>query len=165
MTKTFETRKCGRKRRKARRDGWFESVDLAARPQCTVLRPNKARQFIHDLWQIRCNYHIKGSVWGRRQPASMALHYRGERTKGIAVRAEDSPRTRSSSKGKEKRRMGRVLICHRPPGPFRILDQRESYANPSRSTLIHQQPPEFEARCSMSSIDSNRQDLSLMGAV
>lgn len=48
-------------------EGHLESVDLAPGHNA-VLRPNKARQFIHDLWQIRCNYHIKGSVWGRRRP-------------------------------------------------------------------------------------------------
>lgn len=42
MTKAFNTRKYGRKLRKAQWDEGFESVDLAARPQCSVLRPNKA---------------------------------------------------------------------------------------------------------------------------
>lgn len=67
----------------------LESVDLADRgtAQCSVLRPNKGSpSFIHDLWQIRCNYHIKGSVWKKKKrkkkkkkPVSMALHYGGER--------------------------------------------------------------------------------------
>ena len=84
-TKTKKTR---RRSSMWRGDG-LESVDLADRgtAQCSVLRPNKGSpSFIHDLWQIRCNYHIKGSVWKKKKrkkkkkkPVSMALHYGGER--------------------------------------------------------------------------------------
>lgn len=61
----------------------LESVDLAAPHNAACFVPIKARQFIHDLWQIRCNYHIKGSVCKKKRKkkkktVSMALHYGGE---------------------------------------------------------------------------------------
>lgn len=39
------------------------SAESALAEHNTALRfPIKPRQFIHGLWQIRCNYHIKGST-------------------------------------------------------------------------------------------------------
>lgn len=131
----------------------LESVDLAAPHNAACFVPIKARQFIHDLWQIRCNYHIKGSVckkkrkkkkkttarfygaplWGRGARKGIPQDSRGRRGRTERKRREDG-----GGETKRERETRLVLICHRSPSPircpFRILDQRESYANLPRST-------------------------------
>ena len=58
--KEREGRKEGKSRKGTERS--IESIVLVSRHTMHWLAPIKARLFIHELWQIRRNYHIKGSV-------------------------------------------------------------------------------------------------------
>ena len=177
-TKTLEIHENteGSGERRAGGWGWLESVDLAARPQCSVLRPNKARQFIHDLWQIRCNYHIKGSVWGEEDSPLLWRSIMGEgapkgNSQSKGGRFSSAGEKSNTAKGeRRRRRIGRVLICHRPPWCFsnfrsaRILCKPELVLLPGRAdspAAIRIRSPVLDE----SDRSPNRRDLSLMGFV
>lgn len=83
-----------------------------------------------------------GEGRAKKAAAYTAPLYEEECTKGIAASSfrngmpeEDEREERRRRDQGEREPEHSVLICHRPlRGPFRILDQRQSYANPPLSS-------------------------------